>query len=137
MWVWGYVVLLNSTNSGRALHDLNLLTIDFLSIGFPKPQQSVINPPTGDLEQFGGFYAPRAPRTQMFAFLDDLAGGTRIRVIKGRLTRSGLFGQPEPLLSVGKNAFRGDKEPEGTMIFFTDEFGDMANRRQRARGNSL
>ena len=123
---WGYVVLLNSTNSGRALHDLNLLTIDFLSIGFPKPQQSVINPPAGDLEQFGGFYAPRAPRTQMFAFLDDLAGGTRIRVIKGRLTRSGLFGQPEPLLSVGKNAFRGDKEPEGTMIFFADEFGDMA-----------
>src|SRR6266480_3889099 len=123
---WSYVVLLNSTNSGRALHDLNLLTIDFLSIGFPKPQQSVINPPAGDLEQFGGFYAPRAPRTQMFAFLDDLAGGTRIRVIKGRLTRSGLFGQPEPLLSVGKNAFRGDKEPEGTMIFFTDEFGDMA-----------
>ncbi|PYU79315.1 MAG: hypothetical protein DMG50_24255 [Acidobacteria bacterium] len=123
---WGYVVLLNSTNSGRALHDLNLLTIDFLSIGFPKPQQSVISPPAGDLEQFGGFYAPQAPRTQMFAFLDDLAGGTRIRVIKGRLTRSGLFGQPEPLLSVGKNAFRGDKEPEGTMIFFADEFGDMA-----------
>src|SRR6266403_3005253 len=28
---WGYVVLLNSTNSGRALHDLNLLAIDFLS----------------------------------------------------------------------------------------------------------
>jgi len=36
---WGYVVLLNSTNSGRALHDLNLLAIDFLSRGFPKPQQ--------------------------------------------------------------------------------------------------
>jgi CubicO group peptidase (beta-lactamase class C family) len=123
---WGYIVLLNSTNSGRALHDLNLLTIDFLSRGFPKPQQSVINPPAGDLEKFGGFYAPRAPRTQMFAFLDDLAGGTRIRVIKGKLTRSGLFGQPEPLFCVGKNAFRGDKEPEGTMIFFANESGDMA-----------
>jgi CubicO group peptidase (beta-lactamase class C family) len=123
---WGYVVLLNNTNSGRALHDLNLLAIDFLSRGFPKPQQSLINPPAGDLEKFAGFYAPRAPRTQMFAFLDDLAGGTRIRVIKGKLTRSGLFGQPEPLLCVGKNAFRDDKEPEGTMIFFTNEFGDMA-----------
>jgi CubicO group peptidase (beta-lactamase class C family) len=123
---WGYVVLLNSTNSGRALHDLNLLAIDFLSRGFPKPQESLINPPAGDLEKFAGFYAPRAPRTQMFAFLDDLAGGTRIRVINGKLTRSGLFGQPEPLLCVGKNAFRGDKEPEGTMIFFTTEFGDQA-----------
>jgi CubicO group peptidase (beta-lactamase class C family) len=123
---WGYVVLLNSTNSGRALHHLNLLAIDFLSRGFPKLQQSVINLPAGDLEKFAGFYAPRAPRTQMFAFLDDFAGGTRIRVIKGKLTRSGLFGQPEPLLCVGKNAFRGDKEPEGTMIFFTSESGDMA-----------
>jgi len=123
---WGYVVLLNSANSGRALHHLNLLAIDFLSKSFPKPQQSVINPPAGDLEKFAGFYAPRAPRTQMFAFLDDFAGGTRIRVIKGKLTRSGLFGQPEPLLCVGKNAFRGDKEPEGTMIFFTSESGDMA-----------
>jgi CubicO group peptidase (beta-lactamase class C family) len=123
---WGYVVLLNSTNSGRALHHLNLLAIDFLSKSFPKPQQSVINPPAGDLEKFAGFYAPRAPRTQMFAFLDDLTGGTRIRVIKGKLTRSGLFGQPEPLLCVGKNVFRGDKEPEGTTIFFTNESGDMA-----------
>jgi CubicO group peptidase (beta-lactamase class C family) len=123
---WGYVVLLNSTNSGRALHQLNLLAIDFLSKSFPKPQQSVINPPAGDLEKFAGFYAPRAPRTQMFAFLDDLTGGTRVRVIKGKLKRSGLFGQPEPLLCVGKNVFRGDKEPEGTTIFFTNESGDMA-----------
>jgi CubicO group peptidase (beta-lactamase class C family) len=123
---WGYVVLLNSTHSGRALHYLNLLAIDFLSRGFTKPQQPVINPPAGDVEKFAGFYAPRAPRTQMFAFLDDLAGGTRIRVIKGKLTRSGLFGSPEPLLCVGKNAFRGDKEPEGTLIFFTNESGDMA-----------
>jgi hypothetical protein len=123
---WGYVVLLNSTNSGRALHDLNLLAIDFLSRGFPKPQQAVINPPARDLEKFAGFYALRAPRTQIFAFLDDFAGGTRIRVIKGKMTRSGLFGQPVPLLCVGKNAFRSDKEPEGTMIFFTNEFGDMA-----------
>jgi len=123
---WGYVVLLNSTNSGRALHHLNLLAIDFLSRGFPKPQQSAINPPAGDLEKFAGFYAPRAPRTQMFAFLDDLAGGTRIRVIEGKLTLSGLFGSPEPLLCVGKNAFRGDKEPEGTIIFFANEFGDRA-----------
>jgi CubicO group peptidase (beta-lactamase class C family) len=123
---WGYVVLLNSTNSGRALHHLNLLAIDFLSRGFPKPQRSVINAPASDLEKFAGFYAPRAPRTQMFAFLDDLAGGTRIRVIKGKLTRSRLFGQPEPLLCVGKNAFRGDKEPEGAMILFTNESGDMA-----------
>src|SRR5260370_19815748 len=103
---WGYVVLLNSTNSGRQLRHLNLLAIDFLSRDFPKPQQSVINSPAGDLEKFAGFYAPRAPRTQMFAFLDYFARGTPIRVIKGQVTRSRLFRPPDPLLGAGHQAFR-------------------------------
>ena len=123
---WGYVALLNSSNSGRALTDMNRLAIDFLSKDFPKPQQAAIHPTAGELDKFAGFFAPRAPRNQIFAFLDDLAGGTRIRVINGKLTRSGLFGQPEPLLCVGKNLFRGEKEPEGTTIFFTTESGEMA-----------
>jgi hypothetical protein len=123
---WGYVVLVNSTSSGKALQDLNLLAIDFLSKDFPKPQQAPIIVPSSDLEKFAGYYAPRAPRNQLFAFLDDLAGGTRIRVTNGKLTRSGLFGQPEPLLYMGKNVFRAEKEPEGTTIFFTNESGDMA-----------
>jgi Beta-lactamase len=123
---WGYVVLLNSSNSGRALTNMNRLAIDFLAKDFPKPQQAAINPSRSELERFAGYYAPRAPRNQIFAFLDDLAGGTRIRVINGKLTRSGLFGQPEPLLCVGKNLFRGEKEPEGTTIFFTNESGEMA-----------
>ncbi len=123
---WGYVVLLNSTNSGRALEDLNRLAIDFLSKDFPKPQQAAINPSPSELEKFAGYYAPRAPRNQMFAFLEDLAGGARIRVINGKLTRSGLLGQPEALLCVGTNLFRGEKEPEGTMVFFPGESGEMA-----------
>jgi len=123
---WGYVILLNSTNSSLALHDLNLLAIDFLSKNFPKPQQVAADPSSSELQKFAGFYAPRAPRSQMFAFLDDLAGGTRIRVINGKLARSGLFNSPEPLVYVGKNVFRGEKEPEGTLIFFTNESGDRA-----------
>src|SRR5882762_6914692 len=102
---WGYVVLLNSANSGRALEELNRLAIDFLSRGFPKPQQAVISLAPQQLEKYAGYYASRAPRSQLLAFLDDLAVGTRIRVINGKLTRSGLFSQPEPLLSVGTNLF--------------------------------
>jgi hypothetical protein len=123
---WGYVILLNSSSSGRALTEMNRLAIDFLSRNFPKPQQPVINPPASDLIKLAGFYAPRAPRNQLFAFLDDLAGGTRIRLINGKLTRSGLFGKPEPLLCVGKNVFRTEKEPEGTTIFLTNDSGKMA-----------
>jgi CubicO group peptidase (beta-lactamase class C family) len=123
---WGYVILLNSDNSQRALESLNHLAIDFLSKDFSKPQMPAIDLPASELERFTGFYAPRAPRSQLFAFLDDLAGGTRIRVINGKLTRSGLFGRPEPLRYVGKNLFRGEKEPEGTTIFFVTQSGDWA-----------
>src|SRR6266404_692328 len=123
---WGYVILLNSDNSQQALESLNRLAAEFLSRDFPKPQQPVTALPLKDLQMFAGYYAPRAPRSQLFAFVDDLTGGTRIRVINGKLTRSGLFGQPEPLLPVGKNLFRGEKEPEGTIVFFVTEAGDMA-----------
>ena len=123
---WGYVVLLNSDNSQRALESLNHLAIDFLSKDFSKPQMPAIDLPASELKRFTGFYAPRAPRSQLFAFLDDLAGGTRVRVINGKLTRSGLFGRPEPLLYVGKNLFRGEKEPEGTTVFFVTQSGDWA-----------
>jgi CubicO group peptidase (beta-lactamase class C family) len=123
---WGYVILLNSASSGRALTETNRLAIDFLSKDFPKPQQAAIAPPASELEKFTGYYAPCAPRNQIFGFLDVLTGGTRIRLINGKLTRSGLFGGAEPLLCVGKNLFRGEKDPEGTIIFFTGESGGMA-----------
>lgn len=123
---WGYVILLNSSNSGRALNETNQLAIDFLSKDFPKPQQAVVALPLKELNKFSGFYVSRAPRNQIFAFLDDLFGGTLIRVRNGKLMRSGLFGQPEPLLCVGKNLFRGETEPEGTTLFFTNEAGQMA-----------
>src|SRR2546423_14183780 len=123
---WGYVILLNSDSSQQALESLNRLAIDFLSKDSLKPQQPVIPLPAKALEMFEGYSAPRAPRSQLFTFVDDLTGGTRIRVVNGKLTRSGLFGRPEPLLYVGKTLFRGEKEPEGTTVFFVTDLGDMA-----------
>jgi len=123
---WGYVVLLDSDNSQQALENLRRLAIDFLSRDFPKPQQPAISLSSQALESFAGYYAPCAPRNQMFAFVDDLMGGTRIRISNGKLTRSTPFGRPEILLPVGKNLFRGEKEPEGTVVFFTSESGKMA-----------
>ena len=123
---WGYVVLLNSDNSQQALESLNHLAIDFLSKDFMKPQQPVMALSAKALKEYAGYYAPRAPRSQLFAFVDDLMGGTRIRVISGKLTRSGLFGQPETILCVGKTLFRGEKEPEGSTVFFPAGTGDVA-----------
>ena len=123
---WGYVILLNSDNSQQALESLNHLAVDFLSKDFVKPQQTVMPLTAKAMKGYAGYYAPRAPRSQLFAFVDDLMGGTRIRVINGKLMRSGLFGQPETILYVGKTLFRGEKEPEGTTVFFAPGRGEMA-----------
>jgi CubicO group peptidase (beta-lactamase class C family) len=123
---WGYVVLLNSTGSGGALENINRLAIEFLSKDYPKPYKPVAALAPAELQSFTGFYAQRAPRSQMLAFLDDLTGGIRIRVIGGQLTHSSMFGRPEPMLPAGKNLFRADKDPEGTTLFFADEPGHMA-----------
>lgn len=122
---WGYVVLLNSTVSGKALQDMNRLAIDFLSKDFPKLQQPVVSLPAAELEKYAGYYAPSAPRDELLRFLDDLAGGIRVRVQNGKLVHSGLFDKPEPLLPVGKNLFRGEKDPEASTVFFSDGAGRM------------
>jgi len=78
-----------------------------------------------------------APREQLFAFVDDLTGGTRIRVINGKLTRSGLFGQPETIFYVGKTLFRGEKEPRARLFFLATGRGDMAVAGSGTRRNWL
>ncbi len=132
---WGYVVLLNSTVSGQALADMNHLAIDFLSKDSPKPQLPVISLTAKELKKFTGYYAPRAPRSQLLAFTEELAGGTWIRVADGKLRRSGLFlGKADDLLPVGKNLFRREKEPEATTVFFSDATGRMIYVRSGENG---
>lgn len=118
---WGYVVLLNSTVSGKALKDMNHLAVEFLSKDVPKPQQPVISLSADELKKFSGYYAPGAPRSQLLAFLGELTGGTWIRLADGHLECSALFGKRhESLFPVGKNLFRGEKDPEATAAFFPD-----------------
>ena len=81
--------------------------------------------PAGELKEFAGFYAPRAPWVQLFAFSDGLLGVIHIRVINDQIFRSGMFDAPQPLLPAGKNLFRGENEPEASTVFFKDETGKM------------
>ena len=122
---WGFVILLNTDSAGRALRDLSELAADFLSKDFAKPQQPVVPLMTSRLRQFAGYYAPRAPRNQLLAFIDELSAGERVRVQDGILLRSGLFGKPEVLVPVGKNLFRTENQPEATAVFFRNAQGSM------------
>ena len=122
---WGYVVLLNGDFSGKALHDLNALAIDFLSKDFPKPQPAAFQISAADLEKFTGFYAARAPRNQLFAFMSDLFDAKRVRIRNNQLAISGMFDAPKPVIPAGKNLFRNDKDPEATIAFFPNAQGQM------------
>jgi len=122
---WGFVVLLNSDSSIKALQDLNKLAINFLSKDFPKPQQPSVSLSPDELQRYAGFYTPGAPRNQLISFMDDIAGGIRVRVINGQLTHSSLFGAPASWVAVGKNLFRSEKDPEATVTFFNDATGKM------------
>jgi hypothetical protein len=125
---WGYVVLLNRADAGAggALENINRLAIEFLSRDYPKPYKPVIAVTPGELQALAGFYAPRAPRSQMFAFTEELMGGVRVRMADGQLTRAGMFGKAHRLLPAGKNLFREEKDPEGTTLFLPGEGGGMA-----------
>src|SRR5438876_7739459 len=122
---WGYVVLLNADFSGKALDDLNQLAIDFLSKDFPKPQPSVPQLSAAELKKFTGFYAARAPRDQLIAFMTDLLDNSRVRLKNGQLTIAGMFSAPKPLIPVGKHLFRNEKDPEATVAFFPNASGQM------------
>jgi len=133
---WGYVVLLNADFSGKALDDLNQLAIDFLSKDFPKPQPPVPQLSAADLKRFTGFYAARAPRNQLIAFMTDLLDNTRVRLKNNQLTLAGMFGAPKPLIPVGKNLFRNEKDPEATVAFFPSPAGQMCLVATRDGGSS-
>jgi CubicO group peptidase (beta-lactamase class C family) len=122
---WGYVVLLNADFSGKAQGDLNQLAIDFLSKDFPKPLPPVPQLSAAELRKFTGFYASRAPRNQLISFMTDLLDNTRVRVQNNQLTLGGMFSAPKPLIPVGKNLFRNEKDPEATVAFFTNAAGQM------------
>ena len=119
---WGYVVLVNSDAAGKAAGDLTLLATEFLSKAFARVAPAATTTvDTRELEHVAGYYTPRAPRNQLLAFLEDLAGGLVIRVEDGRLTRAHLFGQHEPLHPMGNGRFRAEQDPEATVLFFEDQ----------------
>src|SRR5262249_220653 len=122
---WGYVVLLNGDFSGKALDELNSLAIDFLSKDFPKPQPPVPQISSAELQKFAGYYAARAPRNQLFSFLDDLLDAKLVNVQNGQLAIAGLLDPPKSVIPVGKNLFRREKDPEATVAFFPNSSGQM------------
>jgi len=79
--IWGYVVLLNSTNSGRAVEGLNPPAIDFLSKIFPAEAGSHHILLRGSSRNMPDTTLRRARGKPAAGVFWRPAGGTRIRVI--------------------------------------------------------
>jgi CubicO group peptidase (beta-lactamase class C family) len=128
----GYVVLLNSTRSPRALQAIRHLLVEFLLAGahVPPPPRAVV--PEGELRRWAGTYHHAAPRHQLFAFLDRTRPGLDVFVDGGRLYARDVPAsvQPIELVPLGDDRFRltiasgshirFGRDREGRRIFVAD-----------------
>jgi CubicO group peptidase (beta-lactamase class C family) len=103
----GWVVLLNSTGSFRALADIRALVAAYLLRGrtiAPPPRVPV---PDAELARWAGTYRFDSPRYALFAFLEAVGPRLEITHTPGRLW-AGLQGRPErhELIPMGRSCFR-------------------------------
>jgi CubicO group peptidase (beta-lactamase class C family) len=131
----GFVVLLNSSSSRRALKDLDRLALDYLTRGITPPQPASVESAPAALRKFTGYYEKRNPRSQLLANLDLLLGGRRVFLKDGALYERGIVGRKQrQLIPVGGNQFRTPKQPEAGTIFTTDAEGRAVLADQRFYG---
>jgi len=120
---FGFVVLINSSNSPRALRDISKLVRNYLQDDQPAPKQPPVNLSAGELAKFTGYYEKTNPRDQMFAFLDCLLAGRKVFAVGGALFEKEWFGKAKALVPVASNQFRLEDQAEANGIFLTDESG--------------
>jgi CubicO group peptidase (beta-lactamase class C family) len=130
----GYVVLLNSSSSGRALEHLDRLALDYLTRGMTPAQPAAAELAPAALKKFTGYYEKRNPRNQLLANLDLLLGGQRVFLRNGALYERGILGGKQQLIPVGRDQFRTTKQPEASTIFTTDAQGRAVLADQRFYG---
>jgi CubicO group peptidase (beta-lactamase class C family) len=104
----GYVMLLNSTRSGRAFAAIRHLLVEYLLTGATvrPPPRAVV--PEDELRRWAGTYHAAAPRMQLFAFLDRMQPGLELFVDGRRLYVRNVPGSDmtEELVPLGGDRFR-------------------------------
>ncbi|HKW87439.1 MAG TPA: serine hydrolase domain-containing protein [Candidatus Acidoferrales bacterium] len=122
---FGDIVFLNSSSSGAALQEIDVLLVKYMTQGIARPQPPAASPAPEQLSDFTGYYESVNPRDQFLAFLDRLTGGRRIILENGSLLEMSLFGRPQQLIPVSQNSFRLKNAPAADRIFARDGTGDM------------
>jgi len=121
---WGYVVLLNSAGDWRSARKYqSFWRAAFCRKSIPSCTNSLCLTPA-EL-QTSRLFRAGAPRSQMLAFLADLAGGLSLRVSAAQTIALTCSQKTRSCCCRGKNLFRDRKEPREPRVFFSGTGGGM------------
>jgi hypothetical protein len=123
----GFVLLVNTGDPGKFMHEGGKLLADYLMRGQPKPVMPT--PPAVDaatITAVSGYYRESNPRNQALAINDYLFNVTHVSPDgKGGLTLQSLFGDAETLLPAGDGLWRDAKHQGADTASFVDTDGEQ------------
>ena len=102
----GYFFSINSETGEDPFYRIDKLIRAYLTNKLQKPSLPPVAPLPPSTAEYAGWYEPASPRTELFHFVERLAGISRIRFKDGKLLFTSLGGWNETYLPVTGTQFR-------------------------------
>ena len=109
-----FFVAFNSDPEGGRFDRVDALLVD--ALGVTSPSLQPVQAPGVDPDEWEGFYRVRPNRFEQFAYLDELAGVTRVRWDGEELHLEPLAGTARALTPIGDKLFRAPDRREATHV---------------------
>jgi len=101
----GYFFSINS-GSGEAFGRIGKAIRNYITLRLQKPGVPAAAALPANAGEYAGWYEPDSPRTSMTAFIEHLAGLSRVRMENGKLLITNLGGKDETFIPVEGMQFR-------------------------------
>ncbi len=101
----GYFFSINS-GSGEAFGQISKAIRNYITLKLQKPPVPTAASLPVNAGEYAGWYEPDSPRTAMTAFIEHLAGLSRVRMENGKLLITNLGGKDETFIPVEGMQFR-------------------------------
>jgi CubicO group peptidase (beta-lactamase class C family) len=101
----GYFFSINS-GSGEAFEEISKAIRNYITLKLQKPPVPAAAALPANAGEYAGWYEPDSPRTSLTAFIEHLAGLSRVRMENGKLLITNLGGKDETFIPVEGMQFR-------------------------------
>jgi CubicO group peptidase (beta-lactamase class C family) len=101
----GYFFSINS-GSGEAFGRISKAIRNYITLKLQKPTVPATAALPANAGEYAGWYEPDSPRTSLTAFIEHLAGLSRVRMENGKLLITNLGGEDETFIPVEGMQFR-------------------------------